>query len=164
MAVRMALSRSSPFTGLVRKSTAPRFIACTLMGMSPWPVRKTIGGSWPLAIRACWSSRPFSPGMATSSTRQPGSLGSWQSKNSCGEEKVATARRAERSTRARLFNTAASSSTTKTVGGRAGMRKGSGFGAQVGRFWVAGWEFGVILGGFFPNPAPCPSLAAGSVK
>ena len=30
-------------TGLVRKSTAPAFIARTLAGMSPWPVRKTTG-------------------------------------------------------------------------------------------------------------------------
>ena len=51
-----------------------RFIACTLMGMSPWPVRKIIGIALSFVVRASWSSRPFKPGIAMSSTRQPGAL------------------------------------------------------------------------------------------
>jgi hypothetical protein len=39
----MAASRSCSLTGLVRKSTAPAFIARTLLGTSPWPLRKTMG-------------------------------------------------------------------------------------------------------------------------
>ena len=42
-AVKTASSRSWLRKGLVRKSTAPAFIAPTAIAMSPWPVTKTIG-------------------------------------------------------------------------------------------------------------------------
>ena len=58
--------------GLVRNSTAPAFMARTLIGMSPWPVMKMMGISMPAStIRFCRSS-PLRPGSRTSSTRQPG--------------------------------------------------------------------------------------------
>jgi len=60
------------------------------MGMSPWPVRKMMGSSLPFVVRASCSSKPFKPGIATSSTRQPEALGSYRSRNSQGELNVAT--------------------------------------------------------------------------
>jgi hypothetical protein len=57
---------------LKEKTRAPLFMACTLAGTVPWPVRKIIGMMLPLFVRASCNSRPFKPGMATSSTRQPG--------------------------------------------------------------------------------------------
>ena len=47
----IAESRSFESTGLVRKSTAPAFIARTDIGMSPCPVRKTIGNAFPVPAR-----------------------------------------------------------------------------------------------------------------
>ena len=44
MAARIARIRSDSLSGLVRKSTAPAFIARTDLGMSPCPVMKTIWG------------------------------------------------------------------------------------------------------------------------
>jgi hypothetical protein len=46
----IARNRSLSLTGLGRKSTAPPFIALTLIGMSAWPVMKTIGR---FALVAC---------------------------------------------------------------------------------------------------------------
>jgi hypothetical protein len=43
MASATACNKSCSRNGLVRKSTAPAFIARTAMGMSPFPVRKIIG-------------------------------------------------------------------------------------------------------------------------
>ena len=40
---RIASSNSWSRNGLVRNSTAPDFMACTDIGMSPWAVIKTIG-------------------------------------------------------------------------------------------------------------------------
>jgi hypothetical protein len=43
MAARMAFTSTSSLNGLVRNSTAPAFIARTLIGTSPYPVMKMIG-------------------------------------------------------------------------------------------------------------------------
>lgn len=43
IAVRTAPSSASSSNGLVMKSTAPAFIACTAIGMSPWPVMRLRG-------------------------------------------------------------------------------------------------------------------------
>src|SRR5438552_1115195 len=70
----MAPSRSLLANGLIRKSTAPAFMAVTLIATSPWPVMKTIG----IRCRACasvvWRSIPVTPGMRTSRTTQQGPL------------------------------------------------------------------------------------------
>ena len=69
----MARKSSVSLTGFGRKSTAPAFIASTLIGILPWPVMKTIGT---LRFKICNSrcrSMPVSPGMRTSSTRQAAS-------------------------------------------------------------------------------------------
>src|SRR5438067_13920781 len=55
-------------------------------------------------------------GMARSSTRHPGMPGSYWTRNSLGDAKTATAMPAERSKRETAFRTAASSSTTNTMG------------------------------------------------
>ena len=67
-----AASRSSSFTGLERKFSAPARIARTLVGMSPWPVMNTIGSGQPASTSRRCNSSPSTPGIATSSTRQPG--------------------------------------------------------------------------------------------
>jgi len=43
-AVSMARMRSAGSKGLERNSEAPAFMALTVEGMSPWPVRKMMGG------------------------------------------------------------------------------------------------------------------------
>lgn len=55
----IAASSSLASTGLVRKSTAPPFIARTFAGMSPLPVRNTMG-TQPRALIVACSSSPFS--------------------------------------------------------------------------------------------------------
>ena len=69
---RAGVSRS---TGLVRKSTAPAFIARTLEATSACPVRKTTGSATPWRRSASCRSRPEGPGIRTSSSRQPGRSG-----------------------------------------------------------------------------------------
>jgi hypothetical protein len=39
----MASSSASSLNGFVRNSTAPAFMACTVIGTSPWPVAKMTG-------------------------------------------------------------------------------------------------------------------------
>src|SRR5438046_2820097 len=43
MACRMALNKTSSPNGFVKNSTAPPFIAWTVIGTSPWPVMKMMG-------------------------------------------------------------------------------------------------------------------------
>src|SRR5258706_545791 len=74
MAFRIALSSVSSSNGLVKNSTAPAFMARTVIGTSPWPVMKMIGMSVrSAAIRFC-KSKPLRSGRLTSSTRQLGTL------------------------------------------------------------------------------------------
>ena len=83
----MASSSTSSLNGLVRNSTAPAFIACTVIGTSPWPVMKMIG----MSVRSascCCSSRPLSPGSVTSSTRQLGTAARGRDRNSCADANV----------------------------------------------------------------------------
>jgi hypothetical protein len=46
-------------------AAAPAHIACTLMGMSPRPLRNMMGLRQPDAASLCCSSRPLNPSMAT---------------------------------------------------------------------------------------------------
>src|SRR6201998_1677578 len=62
-------SNVSSSTGLVRKSTAPSFIALTVDGMSPRPVRKITGIEVFVEIDFC-TSRPPNPGILRSRIRQ----------------------------------------------------------------------------------------------
>ena len=116
MAPRMASNSTSSLNGFVRNSTAPAFIACTVIGTSPWPVMKMIGMSVRSASCFC-SSRPLSPGSVTSSTRQHGTGGA-----RAGQKFL---RRRERFglpagaliSSSNDSRTETSSSTTKTIGG-----------------------------------------------
>ena len=72
MALPIALIKTSSATGLVKNSTAPAFMALTVIGTSACPVIKMIGMSIRSpAINDC-SSRPLRPGKVTSNTRQLG--------------------------------------------------------------------------------------------
>ena len=80
-----AASRSSLGAFLVRKSSAPLRIACTLVGMSPWPVRKTIGRGLPESRNACCNSIPFISGIIRSVITQPVMSGCSSARNSAAE-------------------------------------------------------------------------------
>src|SRR5262245_45581299 len=102
-------------TGLVRNSVAPAFIARTVVGMSPCPVRKTIGISTPRSAISRCRSRPLPPGMRTSSTRQAGPPARATSRKSRADAKLRTLRPCERTSRSVERRSDASSSTTNTV-------------------------------------------------
>ena len=55
---------------LVRKSAAPALIARTLIGMSPWPVRKITGNGTPRRVNSACSCIPSIPGMRMSTMAQ----------------------------------------------------------------------------------------------
>jgi len=71
-AFRTDCKSTSPLKGFVRNSTAPAFMAWTVMGISPWPVTKMIGIPGRSTATLFCKSRPLSPGSATSRTRQFG--------------------------------------------------------------------------------------------
>jgi hypothetical protein len=56
---------------LVRKSSAPWRIACTVVGMSPAPERKTTGTMFAPRASACWRSSPSIPGIRRSVMTHP---------------------------------------------------------------------------------------------
>src|SRR5580704_4971616 len=116
----MALSNAVSPNGLVRNSTAPAFIACTVIGTSPWPLMKMIGMSLrSTATRFC-SSRPLSPGRETSSTRQLGAKIRGRSRKSCAEANVSGCHPSLRISSSSDSRTEMSSSTTNTIGVAAG--------------------------------------------
>src|ERR1051326_2040341 len=116
MACRIALNSTSSSKGLVKNSTAPAFIALTVMGTSPWPVIKMIGMSvLSEAISFC-SSRPLSSGRETSSTRQLGASGRGRARNSSADAKVSGCHPTKRISASSDSRTEMSSSTTKTMG------------------------------------------------
>src|SRR5262245_34626846 len=77
-----ASSMSWSRNGLVRKSTAPAFMACTDIGISPCPVMNTIGRLAPVRASWAWNSSPLTPGRRISSTRQPGASAGTAFRNS----------------------------------------------------------------------------------
>src|SRR5438309_11494249 len=114
MAPRMASNSRSSLNGFVRNSTAPAFIACTVMGTSPWPVMKMIG----MSVRSascCCSSSPLSPGSVTSSTKQHGTVGRRRDRNSCADANVSGCQPAALMKSSSDSRTEMSSSTTKTM-------------------------------------------------
>jgi len=69
-------SKSCSRNGFVRNSIAPPFIACTDIGMSPWPGdedNRQLSFGHPASFAPAVSS-PLWPGSRTSSTRQSGSF------------------------------------------------------------------------------------------
>src|SRR5436190_7152216 len=114
MAPPMASSSTSFVNGFVRNSTAPAFIACTVMGTSPWPVMKMIGMSVRSASCFC-SSSPLSPGSVTSSTRQQGTVGRGRDRNANADANVSGCQPAALMNSSSDSRTEMSSSTTKTM-------------------------------------------------
>src|SRR5437870_1794409 len=104
-----------PLNGLVKNSTAPAFIAWTDIGMSPWPVTKTIGIAMPALANSCCKSRPLKPGIRTSSTKHDGPSGRFAAKNSRAEPNAWTLKPARRIRRSVDRRNDGSSSTTNTM-------------------------------------------------
>src|SRR5882724_4371320 len=116
MACRIALNSTSSSNGFVKNSTAPAFMACTVIGTSPCPVMKMIGISIrSVAISFC-SSRPLSSGRETSSTRQHGATGRGRVRNSSADANVSGCDPTKRISASSDSRTETSSSTTKTIG------------------------------------------------
>src|SRR6185295_11646421 len=109
-------SRTFFATGLVRKSTAPVFIARTLIGISPWPERNTIGTVSPDLANASCRSSPLRPGIRTSSITQPGQSDCRFNRKSPADACTRTSWPAARNKRATAVLTESSSSTTCTIG------------------------------------------------
>src|SRR5712664_793727 len=115
MACRMALNNASSSIGFVRNSTAPAFIAWTVIGISPWPVMKIIGMSIRSGAISFCSSRPLSSGRETSSTRQHGASGRGRVRNSSADANVSGCHPTKRISASSDSRTEMSS-TTKTIG------------------------------------------------
>src|SRR6266702_187009 len=117
----MALRNTLSPNGLVRNSTAPAFMACTVIGTSPWPVMKMIGMSIrSTATRFC-KSRPLRPGRETSSTRQLGTKTRGRARNSCADANVSGCQPSKRISNSSDSRTETSSSTTNTMDVASGM-------------------------------------------
>src|SRR5262249_34722020 len=101
--------------GFVKNSTAPAFIACTVIGTSPYPVMKMIGMSSRSTTRCCTSS-PLRSGSDTSRTRQLGAQTRGRARNAAAEAKGSTCQPAQRISPSSASRTETSSSTTNTMG------------------------------------------------
>src|SRR5262245_1216555 len=110
----MASSSTPSLNGLVRNSTAPAFIARTVIGTSPYPVMKMIGIS-DRSASCCCRSRPLSPGSVTSSTRQHGTAARGRARNSRADANVSGCQPALSISSSSDSRTEMSSSTTKTM-------------------------------------------------
>src|ERR1700674_3122604 len=96
---------------------APAFIARTVVGISPWPVMKTMGISlFASTIRRCKSS-PLRSGNCTSSTRQLGASVRARLRNASADANASTLSPADRTRRPSASRTEASSSTMNTMSG-----------------------------------------------
>ena len=121
MACWIASSSTSATKGFVRNSTAPAFIARTVVGTSAWPVTKMIGMSARSATSFC-RSQPLRSGRTTSSTRQLGPCTRGRDRNSCADPNVSGCQPADSMSSFSDSRTEASSSTTNTVGLASDMR------------------------------------------
>ena len=100
----------------MRNSTAPDFMALTVVGMSPCAVRKMIGIESPERASSRWTPRPSIPGSWRSSTRQLGPSPRSRPRNSRAVTKVSARKPADLNSSAIETRTSSSSSTTNTVG------------------------------------------------
>src|SRR5215208_3684000 len=115
VACSMASSRSWSRKGLLRNSTAPAFMACTVIAISPCPVMKIIGISIFRSLNSRWRFRPLSPGSRTSRTKHLGKSGRSASKNSSPDANVSEVRPTAPSSCAIAVRTDRSSSITMTI-------------------------------------------------
>src|ERR1700741_3799759 len=100
---------------------APAFIARTVIGMSPYPVTKTIGTWISSLVSSCWKPSPLTPGNRTSSTRQLGPSGGLFWRKSCTDSNVSTRSPTDVTMPLMASRTERSSSITKIVDGSSGM-------------------------------------------
>jgi DNA-binding CsgD family transcriptional regulator len=114
----MASSRTAVGTGLVRKSSAPFRIARTVLGMSPWALRKMTGCAWPRRASSSCRSSPLVPGMRKSTMRHAGPFGVVHREVFGGRSIEAGAWPAADKARPMAVRKRASSSTTCTTPGR----------------------------------------------
>src|SRR4051794_36673335 len=121
MAWRIALRSASSPKGFVRNSTAPAFIALTVMGTSPRPVMKMIGMSVRSTATIFCRSRPLRSGRPTSRIKQLGVKLRGRARKSDADPKVSEAQPSHRIRSSSDSRTEISSSTTKTVGVRFAM-------------------------------------------
>src|SRR5271157_2178449 len=116
MAWSMALNSTSSSNGFVKNSTAPAFMAWTVIGTLPLPEIKMIGMSVrSTATRFC-SARPLRSGRLTSSTKQLGARTRGQDRNSSADANVSGCQPAESISNSSDLRTEMSSSTTNTIG------------------------------------------------
>src|SRR5262249_8127742 len=111
----IALRSTSSPKGLVRNSTAPAFMALTVVGTSPYPVMNMIEMPPSWDKRFC-RSKPLRSGRLTSSTRQLGVGTRGQARNSCADANVSTCQPTWRMSSSSDSRTETSSSTTNTMG------------------------------------------------
>src|SRR6266446_6607026 len=116
MACRIALNSTSSSNGLVKNSTAPAFIAWTVIGTSPCPVMKMIGMSVRSDAISFCNSSPLRSGSETSSTRQLGVAVRGWVRNSAADANVSGCQPANLISSSSDSRTEMSSSTTKTIG------------------------------------------------
>src|SRR6266446_5760916 len=112
----MAINNTSSSKGLVRNSTAPAFMAWTVIGTSPCPVMKMIGMSVRSDAMSFCNSRPFRSGRETSSTKQFGVAVRGCPRNSFADANVSGCQPANVISSLSDSRTEMSSSTTKTIG------------------------------------------------
>src|SRR5882672_5343803 len=108
--------RSSSRNGFVRNSTAPDFMARTLIGLVPCPVMKMIGIGASSASRTPTRSSPLASGSCTSRIRQVGSFVRRWPRNSAADANVSHRRPTDRMRLRNASRTDRSSSTTYTIG------------------------------------------------
>src|SRR6266852_1471548 len=116
MACRIALNSTSSSNGLVKNSTAPAFIAWTVIGTSPCPVMKMIGMSVRSDAISFCNSSPLRSGREISSTKQLGMVVRGYSRNSPADANVSGCQPANLISNSSDSRTDTSSSTTKTIG------------------------------------------------
>src|SRR5580765_7905823 len=135
MACWMAPTRTSPAKGFVRNSTAPAFMALTVIGTLPQPEMKMMGMSVRSEATRFCSSRPSRSGRLTSSIRQlgPATRGRWR--NACADGKVSGCHPAESINDSRDLRTEMSSSTTNTMGVASNMAQDLDAFSGDGSFW-----------------------------
>lgn len=110
---------SASLKGFRKKAIAPERSAFSLTPTSSWAVMKITGTMLPRLERRSWTSRPFSPGICTSRTKQSGlneGIASRRSRKSCPDLNVSASMETDRTNRLTARQTDSSSSTIAMSG------------------------------------------------
>jgi hypothetical protein len=102
--------------GLLKKSTAPAFIARSRTRSCGNAVMKMIGVVWPLVTKKSCNSTPFIPGISTSAMTQEVSFNWGEDKNSWAEANAYAEKPIDLNNRAVAVRTEGSSSTIEMTG------------------------------------------------